>query len=136
MSNLELAPGLKGTSRTVVLKKDLAHEYGNPGVEVYATPALSGLLEAACVHTVAGRFDEQTHITVGSRMEMDHLKPTPEGFTVTAEAELMEVKGPKLVFQVTAHDGVEPVARGVHTRYLVDKEKFFDNVRKKAAGSR
>ena len=90
------------------------------------------LLEQSCLAAIEGRL-EDGRLSVGARMEMDHMAPTPPGFTVTAVAELSEVKGPKLVFTVNAHDGVEQVAKAVHVRYVVDKEKFFRGVEQKTA---
>ena len=128
----QLSIGLTGEAGKKVEASDLASAYGNPGVEVLSSMTLMTLLEQACLDALAGRLagDE---ICVGARMEMDHLAPTPPGFTVTARAKLVELEGPKLVFQVSAHDGEAEVARAVHVRYVVDRERFFKGVSQKAA---
>ena len=96
---------------------------------------LMTLLEQASIDAIAGLVPED-QMSVGARMEMDHLAPTPEGMEVTASAELSEVKGPKMVFTVTAHDGVDKVDQAIHIRYLVEKKGFFENVdAKRAKGS-
>jgi fluoroacetyl-CoA thioesterase len=43
---------------------------------------------------------------------------------VTANVELLEVDGRRLVFSVEAHDGVELISKGSHERFIIDKEKF------------
>ncbi len=127
-----LQPGLNGQSSKHVEARDLASAFGNPGAEVLSSMTLMTLLEQACLAAIQGRL-EPGQMTVGARMEMDHLAPTPPGFTVTAQARLREVKGPKLVFEISAHDGVEPVARAVHVRYVVEQERFFKGVEQKLA---
>ena len=124
--------GLSGQISKLVETADLASAYGNPGADVLSSMTLMTLLEGSCLAALDGCL-EDGQLTVGARMEMDHTAPTPPGFTVTAVAELSEVKGPKLVFTVSAHDGVEQVAKAVHVRYVVDKERFFKGVEQKSA---
>lgn len=123
----KLAPGLKGQSQTVVKRQDLASAYGNTGVDVMSSMTLMTLLEQAAIAAL-GPALEPGQMTVGARMEMDHLAPTPEGFTVKAEAELMEVAGRKLVFGLTASDGLDTVAKATHVRFVVESQRFFQGV--------
>lgn len=131
-TNDSIRPGLKGKARALVRQEDLASAYGNPGVEVLSSMTLMTLLEKACLASVEG-FLHPDEMCVGSRMEMDHLAPTPLGFTVTASAELAETKGSKLIFNVSAQDGRDQVARGVHVRFLVNRTKFLESVAAKKA---
>ncbi|MCF8121952.1 MAG: hypothetical protein K9K34_06010 [Desulfarculaceae bacterium] len=128
----QLTPGLSGQTNKLVETADLASAFGNPGADVLSSMTLMTLLEQSCLMAIEGRLQDG-QLTVGARMEMDHMAPTPPGFTVTAVAELSEVKGAKLVFQVSANDGVEQVAKAVHVRYVVDKERFFKGVEQKSA---
>lgn len=123
-------PGLTGQASRLVETSDLASAFGNPGADVLSSMTLMTLLEQSCLAAIQGCL-EPGRMTVGARMEMDHLAPTPPGFAVTATAELSEVKGPKLVFTVSAHDGVELVARAVHVRFVVEQERFFKGVTQK-----
>jgi predicted thioesterase len=127
MALSEIKPGLTGQSSALVGRRDLASAYGNPGVDVMSSMTLMTLLEQACIKAIAPGMGPGD-MTVGARMEMDHLAPTPEGFTVTASAELKEVAGRKLVFAINAHDGVDEVCRAVHVRFLVDQERFLAGV--------
>ncbi len=130
MTSSEIKPGRKGTASHTVKRDDLASSFGNPGVDVMSSMTLMTLLEHSAIAALQGALGPG-EFTVGARMEMDHLAPTPEGFTVTAQAELSEVKGPKLVFNITAHDGAEMVARAVHVRFVVPKAAFLENVARK-----
>lgn len=132
MAIKQISPGLKGEMNCLVGQGDLASAYGNPGVEVMSSMTLMTLLEQACLAALEGWLGPD-EVSVGARMEMDHLSPTPEGFSVKASAKLAEVKGPKLVFELNATDGVNQVARAVHIRYIVDRRNFLDKVAKKAA---
>jgi fluoroacetyl-CoA thioesterase len=124
--------GLTGQASAMVRKEDLASSYGNPGVDVMSSMTLMTLLEQACIDAIAPELGPDG-MTVGAHMSMDHLAPTPEGFTVTAEAEVAEVKGPKMVFKVIAFDGADKVAEATHIRFLVDKPRFLQQVAVKAA---
>jgi len=132
MSRQGIKVGVKGTVTYQVDNKDLASAYGNPGVDVLSSMTLMTLLEQACIAAIMPSLDPETAMSVGARMEMDHLAPTPPGLTVTAQAELTEIRGRKLVFTATAHDGKEQVARAVHVRYVVDRSRFLDQVAAKA----
>ena len=128
----ELQEGLSGEAHAAVQKRDLASAYGNEGVEVLSSMTLMTLLEQACINALEGRL-RPDQMCVGSRMEMDHLAPTPEGFTVTAKASLTEVDKSKLVFSVEAFDQGGRVASAVHTRHVVNRDRFLDMVAQKAA---
>ena len=128
----DLVPGLGGQAAALVRPQDLASAYGNPGVDVLSSMTLMTLLEQAAIAAIAPHLGPED-MTVGARMEMDHLAPTPEGLTVTVTAQLSEVKGRKLVFVIQAQDGVEEVCRALHVRFVVDKPKFLAGVAAKAA---
>ena len=82
---------------------------------VLATPWLVAHLEYAARHAIAPCLEDQER-SVGTFIEVEHLAPTPEGFTVICRARVIHVDGPVVTFQVEAHDGVETIAkgRGIH----------------------
>jgi predicted thioesterase len=71
---------------------------------------------------------------VGSFIVVEHLAPTPHGFTVTCRARVIHVDGAVVTFQVEAHDGIEPIARGIHRRRVIDVDRFARRVERKQAG--
>lgn len=127
MPSSDLKAGLSASVSAPVTRADLASSYGNPGVDVLSSMTLMTLLEGAAIAVLRPHLDPG-QMTVGARMEMDHLAPTPEGFTVTATAQLVEVAGRKLVFAISAQDGVEQVCRATHVRFVVDAAKFLAGV--------
>ncbi|WP_119065385.1 thioesterase family protein [Aggregatilinea lenta] len=129
-----LAPGLTG-ERSVTVTADLtARALGSGLVEVYATPSLIALLEAAAVAALDGHLAEgQT--SVGTHLDVRHLAATPVGMTVRAQATLREVDGRRLAFDVAAWDDAEQIASGTHERYLVDGARFIQRANAKARGA-
>ena len=118
-----LAPGLAGEVSAPVTDRDTALAVGSGEVRVLATPRVVALVEAASVDALAGALDKET-TSVGTRVELDHLAPSPVGATVTARAELVEVAGRRLTFDVTLIQDGAVVARGRLTRTLVPRARF------------
>jgi predicted thioesterase len=97
---------------------------------VLATPWLVAHLEYAAREAIAGCLEEHER-SVGTFVEVEHLAPVPEGFTVVCRARVIHVAGPVVTFQVDAHDGTEPVARGLHKRRIIDVDRFARRVARK-----
>lgn len=92
--------------------------------EVFATGFLVGFLEWACIKAINPHLDWPAEQTVGTHIDVSHEAATPPGLTVTAEVELIQVDGKRLLFAVEASDGVDLIARGTHQRYVIDRAKF------------
>jgi predicted thioesterase len=97
---------------------------------VLATPWLIAHLEYAARNAIAPCLEEHER-SVGTYVEVEHLAPVPEGFTVVCRARVIHVDGPTVTFQVEAHDGTEVVARGLHRRRVIDTDRFTRRVAKK-----
>lgn len=100
---------------------------------VLATPWLVAHLEYAARHAIAPCLEEHER-SVGTFVEVEHLAPVPEGFTVVCKARVIRADGPVITFQVEAHDGVEVVARGLHRRRVIDARRFARRVARKREG--
>lgn len=118
-----LKPGLVGTASMQVTDEHTAASLGSGRAPVLATPMMIALMEAAAVDCVE-RFLPEGLESLGIRVEVEHMAPTPPGFTVTATAELLEVNGRKLVFRVEARDARDVVGKGTHSRAVVDANRF------------
>jgi predicted thioesterase len=121
---VNVAVGLKGEARLVVGVGDTARALGSGDVEVLGTPRLVALFEQATVEALAGILDEGQS-SVGMRVQIDHLQPTPIGAEVVVEANLEKVEGRRITFTVTASDSGGLVAAGKVTRVLIDVERFM-----------
>ena len=125
-----LKPGLSAETEITATEADTAANLGSGSIAVYATPALVALMENAAVRALEGHLsDGQT--TVGGQIDVRHLAATPAGMKVRAWAELLEVNGRKLTFQVQAWDVEELIGEANHIRYIVDEDKFMEKVKGK-----
>lgn len=114
--------GLEATIERVV-----EHQYTIQAVDprlppVFSTPAMIGLMEHATVLAVLPELPPGT-ITVGTRIEVDHLKAVPPGATVEAFARFVKYKGRFLVFEVEARSGEHVIGRGHVYRAIVNPEQ-------------
>ena len=126
----ELIPGLRAETKITVTDTDTASRWGSGLVPVYSTPALVGQMENTAVVALTGHLPAgQT--TVGGRIEVRHLAPTPVGMKVCVQAELIEVDGRKLVFKIEAWDEVEKIGEASHDRFMIDEAKFMARVQSK-----
>lgn len=125
-----LEKGLRGETKAVVAAGNTAKEVGSGSVAVFATPMLVALMESAAISALRDKLPAgQT--TVGTKVEISHTAATPLGMTVTAQAELIEVEGRRLVFTVVAQDEAGLVGEGRHERFIVDMEKFISRAEKR-----
>jgi len=97
---------------------------------VLATPWLVAHLEYAARHAITPCLEPHER-SVGTFIEIEHLAPSPEGFTVICKARVISVDGPVVTFQIEAHDGFETVARGLHRRRIIDAHRFARRVERK-----
>lgn len=118
-----IEPGLEGSlERVIPLEWTLAHF--DPSLPaVLSTPAMIGLMEIAASHVIRPALPPYA-LTVGTRIEVDHIKAVPAGVTVVAKAKLVEVKGRRLIFEVEASSGGEVTGRGRIFRAIVEHARF------------
>lgn len=102
-----------------------ARSVGSGSLYVLATPVLAAWIESvACDVTAPMMIEGQT--TVGTNLNIDHLKKSLPGERITVRVELAGHEGRTLTFSAEAvnEQGVT-VARAIHTRYAVDVERFM-----------
>lgn len=121
--------GLFYASTTTVVHENTALAIGSGSLEVFATPAMTALMENAAMNAVAASLPDGS-TTVGTRLEIVHTRATGLGEVVTAEARLVEADGRRLVFEVEARDSIGTIGRGTHERFVVDREKFIKKLKK------
>jgi len=127
-----LEPGLTGfCERVVTHEMTLAH-FDARLPAVFSTPAMIGMMETACSHAVRQALPEGK-ITVGVRIEVDHLKAVPQGVTVVANSRLAEVSGRRLIFEVEARTGPETLGRGRVFHVIVDHSQFVSKAEENAS---
>lgn len=121
---MEIKTGIKNTKQITVEEKDTALTYGSGTLNVFATPAMTALMENTAMNAAAP-YLEEGEATVGTEINIKHLSATPVGGTVTCEAELTEADGRRLVFSVKAFDNAGLIGEGTHERFVIKTEKFL-----------
>jgi len=116
--------GLKNTVSEVVTEEKTAKAVGSGSLPVYATPAMTCLMEKAATEAVESLMPEGW-TTVGISLHAAHTAATPVGLTVRAEAEVTAVEGRKIIFTVRAFDDAGEIGVGSHERFAVAAEKFL-----------
>ncbi len=115
------------TWQRIVDEDMTADRWGNTGVFVLATPHLVGLLEGTCMRAIQDKL-EPGWSTVGTHIDLRHLKATPVGDTLTLSADVTEVDGRRLTFRVKAEDSGGVAGEGTHERVLIDLARFLQRV--------
>ena len=106
---IHLLPGLIGEASVTVTAENTAAALGSGSVNVFSTPAMIALMEAAAI-----------------------MAATPVGLTVKARATLKLVEGRRLEFEISAWDPLERIGEGIHERFIVDHARFEARVQQKA----
>ena len=92
--------------------------------EVLATGYLVALAEWACIELIKPHLDWPGEQSLGTHVNLSHLAATPPGLTVEIRSRLQAVEGRKLVFAISAHDGVDKISEGTHERHVIDAGRF------------
>ena len=118
-----LTVGIKGREEVTVSEANSAKTLGSGTLDVFATPAMTALMEKTAWKSVTPFLDEGCG-TVGTLLNITHDAPTPFGMNVWCESELVEIDGRRLAFTVTASDEKGLIGQGTHERFIVNNEKF------------
>ena len=120
----ELECGIKCEKFIKVKKEYLANERGSGDVSVFSTPMLVNAMESAASELLREYLKHGT-VSVGTKINIDHIAPTLEGVCVRITAELISIEGRKYKFYVEAYDNAGIIAKGEHERIVLDKERFL-----------
>ena len=94
---------------------------------VFATAFMVGFIEWACIESLRTALPPDSK-TVGTHIDVSHVAPTPVGMVVTAEVELLSIKGRDLCFRVQCSDEAGLIGQGTHKRAIVGTAKFLKRV--------
>jgi len=93
-------------------------------VDVFSTPSMISLMERTCTELTEPYLDANEQ-TVGIHIDVRHLASTRIGQSVTMTAEIIEVKGLKIRYSVTArNDDGRMIGDGTQWRAVVDTTCF------------
>jgi predicted thioesterase len=124
--------GATGEKTITVTENVTARAMGSGSLNVFATPAMIALMEAAACAAIEAHLAENQS-SVGVEILVRHVAATPLGMQVRARAEVIEVDGRKITFTVQAWDDRELIGEGTHHRVLIDMERFMNRLRENKA---
>ena len=101
-------------------------------MRVYSTPSMVGDVEYATLRLVQDHLDEGES-SLGIRIAVDHLAPTPPGEWVEIHLEIKSVEGRKVRVEAEVRDAIELVGRAEHVRFVIDVERHAERLKARAA---
>ena len=116
--------GHTNTEEMVPEQRHTASAVGNIGVNVVSTPSLIGFLELTS-HRAILPFVDEGEVSVGTRVEVDHLAAAFVGKPVVATARVAAVEGRRITFEVEARQGDKLVMKGRHGRAIVNQARLL-----------
>jgi fluoroacetyl-CoA thioesterase len=126
-------PDRVSAKQTILVENaHIASEIGSGSVEVLATPMMIALMEAAAVEAVQ-KFLPEGWTTVGTHVDVEHLRASPLGEVVTAEAVFVRAEGRALNFAVTATDSSGVIGQGNHKRAIINSTAFMEKLRSRGS---
>lgn len=123
----QLKTGDTGSAEVIVDLPRTARALGSGTEEVFATPALVALMEAAAV-TCIERHLPSGFISLGTQIAIEHLSASIVGARVSARADLTAIDGRQVSFSLSAHEGDKLIGRGTHIRAIVDRQRFLEKL--------
>lgn len=124
---MEIKIGFSFTQEIIVRHEDTAAVYGSGKLEVFATPAMVGLMENTAIKCLEGML-EANNDTVGIEINVKHVKATPVGKKVGCKATVTEVDGRRIRFEIEAWDETATIGTAVHDRFIIDPVKFMNKL--------
>ena len=108
----------------VVAENETAKILGSGGLPVYATPAMICHMELSAYKLA----EQYGHQTVGTKVNISHLRACKVGTEVKITAELMEFEGRRLEYNVKVEDEKGLLGEGTHQRFIIDPERFMSKL--------
>ena len=113
--------GDKFVLKRIVGGNDTAEVLGSGGLPVYATPSMICHMELSAYSLAM----EHGHATVGTKVNISHLRACKLGTEVECTAEVIEAEGRRILFTVKVSDDKGLIGEGEHERFIVDPERFM-----------
>ena len=134
LNNL-IHPGMVEENRFTVEESHSASQIGSGDMRVLATPAMISFMEKTSHRLLMGHLPPGQS-SVGIKVEVQHLAPTPLGSTVRVRSEVLHVDGLRVTFKIQAWDDQEQIGEGLHERTVIDEVRFLKRVSSKLANLR
>ncbi len=124
-----LEVGKKLEFEKIVTENDTAAKAASGAIEVFATPFMIAWMEEASLKLAQEELEENL-TTVGTEVNVKHLKASLVGAKLKVVSILKEIDRKRLVFDVAVYEGESLVGEGNHTRFIIDETKFIEKLKK------
>ena len=114
------------TQEITVTREMTAAYMGSGTLEVFSTPALCAFMENTAIKAITLPEDETS---LGVEINIEHLKASMVGETLTAKAEVVAHEGHSIYLQIEVKNSRnEIVGSARHTRVVVNTERFLSKL--------
>ena len=110
-----------------VEEQHTAYHIGSGDEMVLGTPWMISFMERVSNRLVL-TFLPEDHMSVGIRVDVKHLAPTPVQAEIRVRVEILEVIKNRVTLQVEAWDQHDKIGAGTHLRAVVEKDGFMKRV--------
>ena len=107
-----------------VLTLEVTKNMGNGDIAVLSMPMLINTIEMLCSKMLKENILDNNLTSVGTKINIKHMSPTPAGMNIKAKATVLNVDRNKITFKADVWDQNDLICTGFHNRIIVDKEKF------------
>ena len=102
------------------------------GENVFSTPSMIAEMEETSRLLLKEEFlQDEDWDSVGTLVNIRHLKATPAGTEVKLKARVIDVKDKRVTFEVDAFDKIEKIGEGLHERTVINVPEFRERFNKK-----
>ena len=115
------------TKKFIVQDHQIADFLGSGKVAVLSSPSMILMMEQTAMLFVQEHLPEGW-ITVGTRVDVSHLRASKVGAEIIVHAKLLEFEKKHMIFEVEAYDGENKIGEGKHERHIVNLEKFISRI--------
>ncbi len=115
---------MKIIQKKIVLENETAINIGSGGLEVFSTPMLAAFMENTAFNLVENKM-EVGMTTVGTSLNLKHLKSNRVGDELLCECEIVGIDGKKIICNIQVMFQGVLVASCEHERFIVNSKKFM-----------
>lgn len=110
------------TLKHTVADNETAEILGSGGLPVYSTPSMICLMELVSYRLAEAQGSQ----TVGTKVNISHIKACKPGTQLIATSEIIEAEGRRLEYAVKVEDADGAlIGEGTHQRFIIDPERFM-----------
>lgn len=129
-----IQPGMTREESFSVEEEHTAIHVGSGSLRVLATPWMIAFMERNARRLI-GEHLPPGYSSVGVRVDVRHLAPSPVGSQIRVRAEVLSLDRWKVDLSIQAWDEQEQIGEGQHQRVVIDEERFLRRIARKNAAS-